>query len=291
MYFLSDGFGFPGQLRFEGFSHDEQCLNIHASTRGEEANCPECGFTSRRVHSTYWRKLADLPWSGVPVRLRVRVRKFFCDERSCERRIFAERLKEVARPFARGTDRRAETLEWIAFALGGEAGARLARELGLLVSPDTLLGRIRGAFSPSVGAVRVLGVDDFAFRKGNAYGTILVDLERRRVVDILPECSQDSLASWLRRHPGVEVATRDRSRIYREGIAKGAPEAAQVAAAKLAGTSSVVSPSVWRSSFCANGPSWGRPSRPLRARRNDYPTPSRTMFRPCPSVWDDRTGA
>ena len=163
------------------------------------------------------------------MRLRVRVRKFFCDEPSCERKIFAERLGEVARPFARGTDRRREALEWIAFALGGEADARLARELGLLVSPDTLLNRIRGAFRAESEDLRVLGVDDFAFRKGNAPGTILVDLERHEVADLFEGHSAESIARWLGRHPGVEVVARDRSHVCREGITAGAPDALQVA--------------------------------------------------------------
>ncbi len=222
-------FTIPDRLHVDALSFDGDLLTISGGVRGSQARCPVCGETSRRVHGRYTRTLADLPWSGIPVRLRLRVRKFFCDQPSCERRIFAERLDEVAHVHARSTDRQRKALEWIAFALGGEAGARLARELGLLVSPDTLLNRIRASFRADAEDVRVLGVDDFGFRRGSAPGTILVDLERRRVVDLLPECSQERLAGWLRRHPGVEVATRDRSRIYREGIAKGAPGATQVA--------------------------------------------------------------
>lgn len=161
--------------------------------------------------------------------LRLRVRKFFCDEVSCERRIFAEWIEEVARVYARGTDRRREALEWIAFALGGEAEARLTRELGLLVSPDTLLNRVRGASRADAEEVRVLGVDDFGFRKGNAPRTILVDLERHRVVDLFEGHSADAIARWLRQHLGVEVVGRDRSPVRREGVNAGTPKATQVA--------------------------------------------------------------
>lgn len=161
------------------------------------------------------------------VTLRLRVRKFFCDEASCERRIFCERLPEVA-AHARKTGRLEEALLAIVFELGGRAGARLAAELGLLAERDALLARARQAAPSGTEKVKILGVDDFAFRKGHTYGTILVDLEHHKVVDLLPERSQESLLAWLKQHPEIEVATRDRSHIYREGLAKGAPEAMQV---------------------------------------------------------------
>jgi transposase len=223
------GFTIPERLHVEALSFARDSVTIHASTDNPAPRCPCCEQPSSRVHGHYTRTLSDLPWGGVPVRLRVRVRKFFCDEPSCERKIFAERLEEVARPFARGTERQREALEWIAFALGGEAGARLARELGLLVSPDTLLNRIRGAFRAEAEDVRVVGVDDFGFRKGNAPGTILVDLERHEVADLFEGHSAESIARWLGRHPGVEVVARDRSHVCREGIKAGAPDALQVA--------------------------------------------------------------
>jgi transposase len=223
------GFTIPDRLHVDALSFDGELLTISGSVRGSEAHCPVCDQTSRRVHSHYTRTLADLPWSGTPVRLRLQVRKFFCDEPACERRIFAERLGGVARVRARGTDRRREALEWIAFALGGEAGARLARELGLLVSPDTLLKRIRETFFSEGEDVRVVGVDDFGFRRGHASGTILVDLERRRVVDLFEGHSVESIARWLGQHPSVEVVGRDRSNVCREGANAGAPDALQVA--------------------------------------------------------------
>lgn len=225
-------FTVPEQLHVDALSFDGHSVTIHASTENPAAKCPSCGHSSLRIHSVYQRTLADLPWCGTPVCLRLRVRKFFCDETSCSQRIFAERLDEVAGVYARSTDRQREALEWIALALGGEAGARLARELGLLVSPDTLLNRIRGASRADDAenvVVRVLGVDDFGFRKGNAAGTIMVDLERHKIVDLLQGHSTELIEQWLRQHPGVEVASRDRSNVCREGISKGAPKAMQVA--------------------------------------------------------------
>lgn len=220
----------PKGLNLESLSIGAGKVTLFASSRESRARCPVCGSGSSRAHSRYLRTVSDLPWHGIRVKLKVHARRFFCDHPSCGRRIFCERLEEVAAR-ARKTSRLEEALLAIALELGGRAGARLALELGLLAGRDTLLKRIKGAPLPDVGKVRVLGVDDFAFKKGSTYGTILVNLERHKVVDLLPERSRDSLVAWLREHPGaeVEVATRDRSNVYREGLAKGAPNATQVA--------------------------------------------------------------
>ncbi len=217
----------PKGLRTEQLSIERGGVTISVASVEPSARCPVCDRPSRRVHSRYARKLADLPWHGTPVILRAGVRRFFCDEASCERRIFCERLPNVTAR-ARKTDRLDAALLAIVLELGGRAGARLADELSLVVGRDALLRRAKGASLPDSGKVRVLGVDDFAFRKGHTYGTVLVDLERRRVVELLPERSQESLVAWLRRHPEVEFAARDRSHIYREALAKGAPDAVQV---------------------------------------------------------------
>jgi Transposase/zinc-finger of transposase IS204/IS1001/IS1096/IS1165 len=195
---------------------------------GERARCPVCGRDSSRVHSRYSRNVSDLPRHWISVELEVRARRFFCDEASCERRIFCERLPDVA-AYARKTKRLEEALLAIALGLGGRAGARLAAELGLLVERDALLSRAKRTAPSGAEEVRVLGIDDFAFRRGARYGTILVDLERRKVVDLLPERSQEGLVAWLRQHSGMEMATRNRSNIYREALAKGAPDAIQIA--------------------------------------------------------------
>ena len=218
----------PKGLDLEGLSVGSGRVSISVSSGATGCLCPVCGRGSSRVHSRYSRTVSDLPWHGISVELEVRARRFFCDEASCERRIFCERLPDL-RAYARKTSKLEEALLAIVLELGGRAGARLAAELGLLVGRDALLSRARRAAPTDAGEVRVLGVDDFAFRRGARYGTILVDLERRRVVDLLPERSQESLVAWLERHPGVETATRDRSNVYREALAKGAPEATQVA--------------------------------------------------------------
>src|SRR5918994_5809680 len=220
----------PKGLELESLSVETGCVSISVSPGAEGCFCPVCGRHSSRVHSRYLRTVSDLPWHGISVTLKVHTRRFVCDEPSCERKIFCERLPEVAAR-ARKTSRLEEALLAIALELGGRAGARLALELGIVAAGDTLLRRIKAAPLPEVVKVRVLGVDDFAFKKGSTYGTILVDLERHGVVDLLPERSQESLVAWFESHPGaeVEVASRDRSNIYREGLAKGAPGATHVA--------------------------------------------------------------
>ncbi len=217
-------------LELESLSVENGHVSICAGSGARRCICPVCGGGSSRVHSRYLRTVSDLPWHGICVTFKIGARRFFCDESSCERKIFCERLPDVSAR-ARKTMRLEEALLAIALELGGRAGARLALELGIVAARDTLLKRIKGSSVPEVGRVRVLGVDDFAFKKGSTYGTILVNLEDRRVVDLLPERSQESLVAWFRSHPGagVEVATRDRSNIYREGLAKGAPGATHVA--------------------------------------------------------------
>jgi hypothetical protein len=161
--------------------------------------------------------------------LRLGVRRFFCEEVSCERAIFAERLPELVGHYARRTRRLEGWFTHVSFALGGEAGARFLKDLGVVVSGDTLLSHIRSTRLQDHETPRVLSMDDFAFRRGTRYGTLLVDLERHRLVDVLPDRSSETVSGWLREHPGVEVVSRDRSSEYADAVRQTLPEAIQVA--------------------------------------------------------------
>ena len=215
-------------LVLEEVSGDAAQLVLLAVSTGPTAACPLCQQASRRVHSRYRRTIADLPWSATPVTLCVQVRRFFCTNRQCPRRIFSERLHRMAGASRRRTQRLCAALGAIGLALGGRAGARLARQLHLECSRLTVLRMVATLSVPAVGTVRVLGIDDFAFTRGRRYGTLLCDHERRRPVDLLPERSAAAVAAWLAAHPEVAVITRDRAAVYRAGASRGAPDAVQV---------------------------------------------------------------
>ena len=215
-----------------GWSHIQVAneeIRIELHTTVPSCACPLCGRMSGRIHSRYTRTLGDLPWHGRTVRLSLKVRRFFCDYASCPRRIFAERIPGVAVAYARTTCRLEEALLGIAFACGGEAGARLAGRLSMPTSPDTLLRRIRRCSEPDPHRLRAVGIDDWAVRRGQRYGTIVCDLERHCPVDVLDDRESKTVASWLAGHPEIEVITRDRAGFYIEGASTGAPQAMQVA--------------------------------------------------------------
>jgi len=175
------------------------------------------------------RTVADLPWQGLVVRLNLQVRRWFCPNPVCARQIFAARLPTVVAPYARRTAHLASVVEALALALGGEAGARLLVTRDTPLSADTLLTAIRRAVSPDPPTPRVIGLDDWSWRRGQRFGTSIVDLERHAVVDLLPDRAVDSAVAWLKQHPQITTIARDRSGVYAEAATKGAPQATQVA--------------------------------------------------------------
>lgn len=220
-------------LVLDRIDRHEKDFEIFVSTN-QSAICPGCQQISTAQHSGYTRRLGDLPWQGLSVRIWLRVHRYRCRNHECMRKIFCERVPGVAQVYGRRTERLAEIVGVIGYVAGGLPGARLLERLSIQTSDDTVRRVVRknGLASRDEREqppIRYLGVDDWAWRKHQSYGTILVDLERRRVADLLPDRSAESLTLWLEDHPTVEVVARDRGGLYADGASQGAPSAMQVA--------------------------------------------------------------
>ncbi|MEP7303876.1 MAG: ISL3 family transposase [Acidobacteriota bacterium] len=191
-----------------------------------------CGCRSDARHSRYWRTLKDVAAQGRAVTLRVRVTRWRCRHRRCERTIFADRLIGVSAPRVHHTQRCGAVVHVVGHALGGRGGERLLARLGMAISDDTILRLLKRTIvePPAPGVLQVVGLDDWAWRKGHHhYGTIFVNLQRGRVVDVLAVRTAEAVAAWLAAHPGIVIISRDRHGPYAEAVRHGAPHATEVA--------------------------------------------------------------
>lgn len=202
-------------------------LVVHIACRRCCAACPLCQQPSELVHGTYVRTVADLPCAGRRVILALTVRKFVCGTPTCPRQIFTERLPDLVQSYARMTNRLREALVALGLATSAEVSERLAPALGMLISASTLLRRLRAVACPPPKSVR--SVDDWAWKKGQTYGTILVDLEKRCPIELLADRKEETLTAWLLTHPEIDVISRDRGGEYAAAAKKGAPQAKQIA--------------------------------------------------------------
>ena len=205
-------------------------LQIVLRARCTMTFCPDCARPCRRVQSRYLRRPSDLPVGGRSVSLLIEARRFWCDSVVCRRRIFCELFdSRVLARYGRRTARLETIVHQLGLALGGRPGAAFAKRLMMPVSKDTLLRVVRRHIARQPGELNVIGIDDFAFRRGQTYGTIVCDLERRKPVTLLPDRALETSRAWLAGHPSISVVARDRGGGYGEAIAKGLPDAEQVA--------------------------------------------------------------
>ncbi len=207
----------PQGLQMIKIERRDAFLLIHVLSTQHTCRCPLCNAELDAVHSQYQRRLSDLPCAGQEVRLQLTVRKFFCQNPHCARKIFTERLPAFVEPWAQMTVRLKEALTALGLSTSGSLGARLSARLGITTSWMTILRRIMQLPQAPASAVTALGLDDFSFKRGRKFGTILVDLSAHQVIDLLPERAVESAAAWMQNHPDSVCEPRSRQRLCAGG--------------------------------------------------------------------------
>ena len=218
----------PKDLEITSISETAEEVQVRVTSHRETSCCPLCGATSSAIHSYYRRKPRDLPCAGRPIRLLLTVKKFFCRQPECSRKIFVERLPDLVEVSSRLTMRLRSAVQEVGFATCGKAGERLTCKLGMPISDATLLWSLYLVPLPAVGPVEIIGIDDWSYRRGKRYGSIIVDLSTHKIIDLLPQRTVESVIAWLETHPEVGIVSRDRGGIYVDGATQGAPLATQV---------------------------------------------------------------
>lgn len=219
----------PESLEMTGIEMIDEVLTVTLVSTQISPCCPLCGTASQRVHSRYIRRMADLPCGGQHLRLLVLVRKCFCEVPTCARKIFSERLTPFVDAWARVTKRLYQIVQTIGLATGGRLGVRVTDRLGIETTRHTILRRIMALPTEPVGEVSQIGIDDFSFRRGRKFGTIIVDLQTHKVLDVLPDRTADTSATWMAAHPELDIVSRDRGGDYAAAARRAAPQATQTA--------------------------------------------------------------
>jgi transposase len=221
--------GLPEGLEVVSGDVADQVITLTIISTQQNPCRPRCGRSASRVHSHYRRQLTDMSCSRRRVRFILHVRKFLCDEKTCVRKIFTERLVPFIQPWARVTTRFFQAMEQIGLATSGMLGARLGDRLGMQASWMTILRRVMTRPSASLNQVIEVGIDDFSFRRGRKFCIIMVESPRHQVIDLLPDRSVETVSAWMRAYPEIRLVSRDRGGDYASATTDDAPQARQCA--------------------------------------------------------------
>jgi transposase len=228
---MDSSFLLPSELDLELLDYElyPDRIDLHVISTAANTCCPVCGQLSHKIHSCYQRIIHDLPAGSRRVRLQIQVRKYFCKNTDCSRMIFTERFATGLVSYARRFERLNQVITGIGLESGGNSTTRQAHSFSVKISASTVLRLIKKCSIPAITSPKIIGVDDWSFKKGRKYGTIIVDLETHRVIDLLPDREAKTLSAWLLEHPSIEIVSRDRSNTYAAAITEACPQAEQIA--------------------------------------------------------------